>query len=339
MNRRTISGVLALFLISACANSDHGAQQSTDKRVVSESQQAPIADMARNKEPLADASQESVSEISRLPVSEKREIVLAQNSILKAAPKSKPAAARKPEQPATTAIPNKSYDEARWDPIHFKPAIDSASNEQCLGCHREILERNVLDKSPAGVRANETLAWYQTLGVYEGNQQTFHQRHLTGPLATKLMDLECNFCHQGNDPREEAPATSASNQSDTGYALRKMVDPETTCLRCHGDMNWINMGIPGSWAENGKLFQDNCMTCHAAIRTNRHQVTYLKADAIEEAGKEDSDSCYGCHGGRKWYRTEYPYPRHPWPGGGDAVPDWAKERQTESEPRFQLSNK
>ena len=69
----------------------------------------------------------------------------------------------------------------RWDPIHFKPAIDDATDEQCLACHQEILDRKVLEQSPAGVNASETLAWYQTLDTYKGAQDTFHRRHLVTP--------------------------------------------------------------------------------------------------------------------------------------------------------------
>lgn len=328
MNIRRMSGALALLVVSACTGADNGGQESK-KAAEQQNETAPVT--GKVEQPVSDAKENQ----EVIP----KEIVLAQNSIRAVAPKSTQVAATPTDKPAAIETPDKTYNQARWDPVHFKPAIETATDEQCLACHRDILERNVLETSPAGVKASESLAWYQTLGVYEGDQKTFHQRHITGPLAMKVMDLKCNFCHQGNDPREEAPGSSASNQDDTGYALRKMVDPETTCLRCHGDMQWINMGIPGSWAENGKLFQDNCLTCHAAIRTTRHQVNYLKAAAIEEAAKTDSDNCYGCHGGRKWYRIQYPYPRHTWPGGGDIVPDWAKDRPTESEQRFQLSNK
>lgn len=324
MNIRTLFGVLALIVSTACTGADNGDRQAVEQK--------------EERKPDTETVEQIATTTKVAPETPKQEIVLAQNGNLTVVPKTAPTAPETDRSSATQAQ-NVSYDQARWDPIHFKPAIDIATDEQCLACHGEILERNVLERSPAGVKASDSLAWYQTLGVYEGDQQTFHQRHITGPLAKKVMDLKCNFCHQGNDLRDEAPGSSASNQDATGFALRKMVDPETSCLRCHGDMQWINMGIPGSWAENGKLFQDNCLTCHAAIRTNRHQVTYLKADAIEEAGKENSDSCYGCHGGRKWYRIQYPYPRHAWPGGGDVIPEWAKDRPTESDKRFQLSNK
>jgi len=229
--------------------------------------------------------------------------------------------------------PKLQYEQARWDPIHFKPAIDQATNKDCLACHQEIMTRKVRTASPAGVKAVDTKAWYQTLSTYEGEQLTFHARHLDSKLAKKVMDLKCITCHQGNDPREEAYIPPDHNKKE--FTLRKMVNPET-CLMCHGRNPYKLMGMPSPWAESRVLFQDNCLLCHKLIRTTRHQVNFLKADAIEKAGAEDSDVCFGCHGGRQWYRIAYPYPRHAWIGMGKTVPDWAKDRPTESEPRFRL---
>ena len=226
----------------------------------------------------------------------------------------------------------KNYHRAKWDPIHFKPAIDSATNEQCLACHKEILDRKPRETSPAGVKKSEVLAWYETLNTYEGEQDTFHRRHLLGSLAKKLMDMKCNTCHQGNDPREETVGSSAD--SPHAPAMRKMVDPNT-CLMCHGQFPWKHMtGLTGPWTEAGKAFGNNCMACHAVFRTNRHKVNFLKPEAIEEAGKTNGDVCYGCHGGRAWYRISYPYPRHAWPGMAKEIPEWAKNRPTESQARF-----
>ena len=70
------------------------------------------------------------------------------------------------------------------------------------------------------------------------------------------------------------------------------------------------------------------------FRTNRHNVTYLKAAGIENLAQAGSDTCYGCHGGRAWYRISYPYPRHAWPGMDPEVPEWAKDRPTASDPRY-----
>ena len=226
------------------------------------------------------------------------------------------------------------YYRSVWDPIHFPPAIDSARDAQCLECHQEILERKVLPSSPAGVSTDSTLAWYQTLTTYEGPQETFHRRHLATPYAKELMDMKCNTCHQGEDLREEAPVPPDLQQ--TRFTLRKQVNPEI-CLTCHGAFpDYKRMGLPSHWNESGELFQNNCLLCHAGIRSTRHQVNYLKADAIEAAAKENTDVCYGCHGGRQWYRISYPYPRHAWEGMAEEIPDWAKDRPTESEPRFRL---
>jgi len=224
------------------------------------------------------------------------------------------------------------YLRAKWDPIHFQPAINEATDEQCLECHQEIMDRKVNAETPAGVKASEALAWYQTLNTYEGDQDTFHRRHLVGPLAEQFMDMKCNTCHQGNDPREET--VGSSTDGPHAAVQRKMVNPEI-CLMCHGQYPWENMlGMTGPWTETGKNFANNCMACHAAFRTVRHQVNFLKPEAIEEAGKTNGDVCYGCHGGRSWYRINYPYPRHEWPGMSPVAPDWAKDRPTESDPRF-----
>lgn len=235
------------------------------------------------------------------------------------------------------------YEKARWDPIHFKPAIDKATNEQCLACHKEILARKVSTRSPAGIEAKKSLAWYQTLDTYMGEQETFHARHLTTPYAKAVMNLKCNFCHQGNDPREEAPSSHAGNQGDKTHTLRKMVNPMKSCLMCHGTFPYNFMeGIEEDWHKIRADLEDEdnpngCLSCHAeSFRTVRHQVNYLNDKAIEELAKESSDVCYGCHGGRKWFRISYPYPRHAWPGMEDFVeetPEWAKSRPTESAKR------
>jgi hypothetical protein len=230
----------------------------------------------------------------------------------------------------------KSYQDALWDPIHFKPAIDNATDDQCLACHQEILDRRVHKHSPAGVPASETLAWYQTLDTYQGEQETFHRRHLVTPFSSQLMKLKCNTCHQGNDPREETANSSATGNPD--LTQRKHVDPKI-CLMCHGQFPSQIMGVPGPWLDNATVFGDSCMTCHAAIRTTRHQVNFLNAEVIEKVGQQNSDVCFGCHGGRAWYRISYPYPRHSWPGAAEQVPDWAKDRPTESDERFRTGQK
>jgi nitrate/TMAO reductase-like tetraheme cytochrome c subunit len=245
-----------------------------------------------------------------------------------------------PNAPAAQFDYQRDYLRTVYGPLHFKPAAEAATDEQCLACHREVLVDKVRATSPAGVPTQETRAWYQQLATYAGDQDTFHRRHLATPLAKQLMNLQCNTCHQGHEPREEAPGSSASaDQATTDITLRKQVNPETVCLKCHGQMpaNEI-MGLPGPWPEVKDTFQNNCLLCHANIRTNRHNVNYLNAAAIETLAQEKGgDVCYGCHGGRAWYRIAYPYPRHPWPEMAPDVPEWAKDRPTHSEPRFAKS--
>jgi hypothetical protein len=65
------------------------------------------------------------------------------------------------------------YQRARLDPIHFKPAIDSATDKQCLACHAEVLKPSVRTESIAGVKASEAKAWYQDTSTYKGAQDTF----------------------------------------------------------------------------------------------------------------------------------------------------------------------
>lgn len=264
-------------------------------------------------------------------------------SLLGACSDSKPPANSTTAQPVASAAPAAEsaaakpadYHRAKWDPIHFKPAIDKATDKQCLACHAEVLKPTVRKTSPAGVEADKSKAWYQQISTYKGEQDTFHRRHMESAMAKQLMAMKCTTCHQGNEPRDEAPGTSATAHGTSGeFTLRKMVNPETTCLKCHGKMNWEVMGLPGPWSQAKESFQNNCLLCHAAIRTNRHQVNYLNAKAIEEAAKDNGDVCFGCHGGRAWYRAYYPYPRHTWPGIAPEVPDWAKNRPTESEVRF-----
>jgi nitrate/TMAO reductase-like tetraheme cytochrome c subunit len=244
-------------------------------------------------------------------------------------------ASRPPSNVSAEGLAKRDYIRAIYSPLHFRPAIERATDQQCLECHQEILGDRVRETSPAGVKAALTKAWYQQLDTYAGDQETFHRRHLETPLAKRLMKLACNTCHEGHSSREEAPIPPVS--ANAGYTLRKQVNPETTCLKCHGQMPYQNMGLPAPWPESKATFANNCLVCHAAIRTTRHQVTYLDAAAIEKAAEEQGgDVCYGCHGGRAWYRIPYPYPRHAWPDMPADVPEWAKGRPTASEPKFQI---
>ena len=237
----------------------------------------------------------------------------------------------------------KDYQAARWHPLHFKPAIETATNEQCLACHKEILDTKVRETSPAGVASSNAIAWYQTLDTYQGAQETFHARHYATPYAKKVMNLSCTFCHKGNDPRDEAPGTSATAPAQGAFTLRKMVEPSKTCLLCHGKFPGQNMGFDGQpWTAVRDGLEtteapNGCLSCHAEqFRTVRHQVNYLNAAGIEADAKANADTCYGCHGGRSWYRNSYSYPRHAWPGMDKEVPDWAKDRPSESAPQHRI---
>ena len=48
------------------------------------------------------------------------------------------------------------------------------------------------------------------------------------------MNLQCTFCHQSHDPREQAPISPANGEAE--FTLRKTVNPETVCLKCHGQL-------------------------------------------------------------------------------------------------------
>ena len=248
-------------------------------------------------------------------------------------------------------LPLLDYQRARYHPIHNSPRIETASSAECLVCHQEIVTHEPRATSPAGVEAAQSLAWYQTLDTYSGPQADFHWRHLQSDYAKQVMKLECTFCHKGNDPREESPdmmPTRAAFEAPATpeFTLRKMVNPSETCLLCHGAMpDPVNiMGLAGEWPEARVDLEyaeapNGCLSCHAeTFRTNRHQVNYLNAANIEEIARSGtSDACYGCHGGRAWYRIAYPYARHPWPGMDDStIPDWAAGRPTGSKPEHRL---
>jgi hypothetical protein len=232
--------------------------------------------------------------------------------------------------PAPAREASIDYLRSTYSPLHFRPAAETARDDECLACHREVLDDRVRDKTPFGRAADATLADYQRLSTYGGGQDTFHRRHMVTPLARKLMNLRCNTCHLSHDPRDEAQGSSASQPaSDASFTLRKQVNVEAVCLKCHGQMNWRVMKLGAPWPKVREEKPNGCFDCHDKTRTVRHQVPYLDADAIEAAGRENSDVCYGCHGGRAWYRISYPFTRHPWPSMPEKTPEWAKERRTE----------
>lgn len=308
--------------------------------------ETPVAADAPPAEPYADLADDAVVELDPVPYPEG---VSYQNV---PAPSAEELAAIGERLAALQAeLPTLDYQRARYHPMHFSPAIDTASNEECLTCHQEILTHQPREVSQAGVKAADSLAWYQTLDTYAQGQADFHWRHLESDFAKQVMTLQCNFCHKGNDPREETPDMLPTRAALTApaspeFTLRKMVNPSETCLLCHGAMPDPEniMGLGGKWPEVRHDLEmasapNGCLSCHAeTFRTNRHQVNYLNAANIEDlARKGTSDSCYGCHGGRAWYRISYPYPRHAWPGmDTTTVPDWAANRPAQSKPEHQL---
>ncbi len=249
----------------------------------------------------------------------------------------------------TSARQTGSHIKARMDPLHFKPGIESASNQQCLQCHQEILQRKPRTKTQAGVKSEDILAWYQTIDTYLGEQDSFHRRHLrhllpaSDPLNSPddsdppplLMSLNCNTCHQGHNINKEVSSDVHSRYSQP--ELTKEVSTDT-CLMCHGTFDFTTMpGVTGSWLEMANMFGNSCMACHGFFRTNAHDVNFLNKETIKQAGATDGEVCFGCHGGRSWYNIAYPYPRNPWPGMSTIMPEWAKQRPTTSAPRFLIN--
>ncbi len=224
--------------------------------------------------------------------------------------------------------------------LHQFPNMAAATDAQCLECHKEILSNKVRQKAPSGLKASSVLAWYETLDTYKGEQDTFHRRHMVTPYAKQVMNMSCTTCHQGQDPREEAIVPASTGPGGKPFNLRKQVNVEQTCLMCHGKYPYENMAMDVDWPETRATLEvdgvkNGCLTCHAEMfRTNRHKVNFLNAAKIEELAQDSSDVCYGCHGGRSWYRISFPYPRHPWPDMPEETPDWAKDRPTQSLPRF-----
>jgi hypothetical protein len=103
------------------------------------------------------------------------------------------------------------YLRAVYSPLHFRPAIETATDVQCLACHREVLEDKVRAASPSGVKAEACAPGTRRRRPTPASRTPFHRRHLVTPLAKRLMNLQCNTCHQGHDPREEAQGAAADS--------------------------------------------------------------------------------------------------------------------------------
>ena len=81
------------------------------------------------------------------------------------------------------------YEAARFHPLHFPPESLTASNEECLVCHAEILTHRPGEESLAGVPRSASIAWYQTLDTFSGGQESFHHRHVLSDFAQLTMNL------------------------------------------------------------------------------------------------------------------------------------------------------
>ena len=53
---------------------------------------------------------------------------------------------------------------ATYSPLHFKPAIESASDDQCLACHKEVLEDKPRVAS-LGISGQVLIAVIRTLSI------------------------------------------------------------------------------------------------------------------------------------------------------------------------------
>lgn len=202
---------------------------------------------------------------------------------------------------AETADPGFDPRKAQWNDVHFPPQVDQVPDQTCASCHRALLTQAVREASPAGLSRDDAAAWYQSLNTYAGPQLTFHERHLTAPYAREVLRMACRDCHRGHDPRERAVIPDSPERP---LALRKRVHPGI-CLRCHGQFPDHQPLLGNDWRAERADFDNDCRVCHAADRARRHTSPWLDAARIESLAIGNGDVCYGCHGGRAWYRVAY----------------------------------
>ena len=150
------------------------------------------------------------------------------------------------------------------------------------------------------------------------------------------MNLRCHLPPGARSARGGAGiVATASPQATTDFTLRKQVDVETTCLKCHGQMNTVIMGLPGPWPESKASVRNGCLTCHAiSARPPSGDLPECQRPS-KRPGRNNADTCYGCHGGRAWYRIAYPIRATPGRHAGRRA-GLGKGQPTQSEARFQL---
>jgi len=79
------------------------------------------------------------------------------------------------------------------DPIHFKPAIDSPSDDQSLACHREVLEDKVRETTPAGVQGATSKACYRSSYLYPRHAREGMVPEVTDWAMGRPIESEIRF--------------------------------------------------------------------------------------------------------------------------------------------------
>jgi hypothetical protein len=164
---------------------------------------------------------------------------------------------------------------ASYSPLHFKPAIESATDAQCLACHKEVLDDNPALASPAGLRAADSLAWYQ---------QTEHLQRRAGQLPSPpsgdadgeaVDEPQLHHLPPGPGPARRSPGLlgdgNAANRcrihaAQAGQSRDDLPQVPRPVSR-QGDH-----GPAGAVAGEAKdMFQNDCLGCHArsALRATR----------------------------------------------------------------------
>jgi hypothetical protein len=179
---------------------------------------------------------------------------------------------------------------ASYSPLHFKPAIDTATDAQCLACHKEVLEDKPRVASPAGVRAADSIAWYQRTSTYSGEQDSFPSPAPGDADGAGLDEPALHHLPSGPGPARgsagllgdgDAPDRSPASPCASRSIRKPPASSATASFRPR--RSWA---CPARGPRSRTCSRTTAWRCHAAIRTNRHQVSYLNADAIEAAARE-----------------------------------------------------
>jgi hypothetical protein len=135
-----------------------------------------------------------------------------------------------------------------------------------------------------------------------------------------------------------------SNNGGPPFTLRKRVNPEETCLRCHGSYPFEIMGLTGPWHEQQADLEpegtpNGCLTCHAAIRTEPAQRDLSEQGRDREGGRE----LFGRLLRLPWRSPVVPdqlsLSAQSLAGHGQGCARLGKNRPTKSDPRYAISGK